>query len=100
MSATRGMFNDMSQLKTRAPGKKLPSEETGLQCRAHIAVASALSTKSLAEALSGGGLRFMSAQIVCPMTLCAASMIAFAVGVCGVMLTAFMPVCLRGNWKS
>ena len=63
MLATRGMFNDMSRLKTMAPGEKFPT----------------------------------SARTICPMTLCAASMIALAVGVCGVMLTALMPAWSSGN---
>lgn len=49
----------MPQLNTSAMGDKLPRVETGLQQRACIAVAIALSTRLFASASDFGGFRLI-----------------------------------------
>ena len=49
------------------------------------------STGCSAEALSFGGLRLINVQITFPMSLCAASIIEFSVGILDEMLTALIP---------
>ena len=64
ISATRGMFENMSLSKTRAPGEKFQSVETGLQRRAYLAVPIASSTSFSAVFLLVDGFRLMSVRMI------------------------------------